>query len=239
MASKFSLYDFIAVVVPGVFLLWALGTFANIAPLRSALPLTGGIAEASVLVVVGYIVGLMLQGLSQRVTEKALLWWWGGFPSARWLLPGDGYFTPAFKKELSAGIRARFGGHLDIEREPGAPRDETMKRNQEIFYRCYRSVEKLSDLPQTFNAQYGLFRALMTTFGLLVMALVGRVLIEYYIGTGLNVQAVIVGGLCMAGVVVSYWRVTKRGEDFARAVYDVFLANYRSAGTAPHGEAKA
>ena len=87
MISKFSLYDFIAAVVPGIFFLWALGALVQIRALQLAVPLVGGIAETSVLIVVGYVVGLLLQGVSQYVTEHALLSWWGGFPSARWLLP--------------------------------------------------------------------------------------------------------------------------------------------------------
>jgi hypothetical protein len=31
---------------------------------------------------------------------------------------------------------------------------------------------------------------------------------------------------CLLGATVSYWRTTKRGEDFALCVYDLFLANF-------------
>jgi hypothetical protein len=100
------------------------------------------------------------------------------------------------------------------------------RRNQEIFYRCYRVVEKLSELPQTFNAQYGLFRSLLTTFALLVLVSVSRLFWLYNSGEGFSLQVALLGGLATAGAVISYWRVTKRGEDFAKSVYDVFLANF-------------
>jgi len=54
--------------------------------LRQALPLAGGSAETSVLIVVGYIIELLLQGVNQLITENLLLSIWGGFPSARYLL---------------------------------------------------------------------------------------------------------------------------------------------------------
>ena len=103
------------------------------------------------------------------------------------------------------------------------PRAEALKRAQEIFYRCYRAVEKASDLPQTFNAQYGLFRALLTTFALLIIVSLWRLGVGYTRGM-VPVPGYFTLGLGIAGAVISYWRVTKRGEDFAKAVYDVFLA---------------
>ena len=89
MLARFGLYDFFANIIPGIFFLWALGTVLEIAKLQQALPLTGGLAETSVLIVVGYLTGLLLQGVSQLVTEPVLKGVWGGFASERWLLPED------------------------------------------------------------------------------------------------------------------------------------------------------
>jgi hypothetical protein len=108
-----------------------------------------------------------------------------------------------------------------------------LKRNQEIFYRCYRSVEKASELPQTFVAQYGLFRALFTTFTLLAMVVGFVMSIEYYREGILGTERGISLLMCAAGATVTYWRVRKRGEDFAKAVYDVFLANHAVNRSAP------
>src|SRR6266568_5935495 len=87
MIARFSLYDFIAVVMPGIFFLWAISTFLGEHLPSSVGPAAGDLAETSVIIVVGYVVGLLLQGLSHKFTEGALLRVWGGFPSARWLLP--------------------------------------------------------------------------------------------------------------------------------------------------------
>lgn len=167
MVSRFDLYDFIAVIIPGIFFLWTAGATAGIPALQNSVPLSGGIAETSVLIVVGYVTGLLLQGISQQITERGLLWWWGGFPSARWLLPDDSRLTRKYKEELAVALRSKFGIELEPAPRREAPNEDAFRRNQEIFYRCYRFVEKLSDLPQTFNAQYGIFRCLLTTFVLL------------------------------------------------------------------------
>src|SRR5713226_8570210 len=108
MLSRFSLYDFIAGVIPGIFFLWSLGTILEVEALRRALPLTGGLAETSVLIVVGYITGLLLQGVSQLITESLLLSIWGGFPSARYLLYENHRLTKEYKTDLNRALNQRF-----------------------------------------------------------------------------------------------------------------------------------
>jgi hypothetical protein len=231
MIARFSLYDFIAVVMPGVFFLWALSAFLGV-PVASGLgPVSGDLAETSVLIVVGYVVGLLLQGLSQRFTEAALLRSWGGFPSARWLLPGDTRFTPAYRKELAEALLSRFAITLREESVEATGRSDAMKRNQEIFYRCYRSVEATSALPETFNAQYGLFRILLTTFFLLGASAAARMAYAFFLGHSLDLRFGSLLSLCVVGALISYWRVAKRAEDFAKSVYDLFLAQSAKAAT--------
>ncbi len=232
MVNRFSLYDFIAVIVPGIFLMWALGSAAGIEALRGTVPLTGGITETSVLIVVGYVVGLLLQALSQQITEGLLLRVWGGFPSARWLLPDDARFSMHYKAELAGALRTRFGIDLAGESANRGSREDQLKRNQEIFYRCYRSVEKLTELPQTFVAQYGLFRALLTTFSLLVLVSIWRALVAYRSVGFVDYQGLLGIGIWAFATVLCYRRVTKRGEDFAKAVFDAFLAHAGPSGKA-------
>jgi hypothetical protein len=227
LLARFGLYDFFANIIPGIFFLWALGTVLGVRDLREALPLTGGLAETSVLIVIGYLTGLLLQGVSQTITERALKWWWGGFPSERWLLAEDERLTAEYKAQLGEAASRRFGLALDLSfpatsRAPG--RKARMKRNQEIFYRCYRSVEKASDQPQTFNAQYGLFRGLLTTFLLLTFISLGLVAHGLWVARSFVPSPHLAfTAASMVGGIISYQRTKKRGEDFAKAVLDVFL----------------
>jgi hypothetical protein len=227
MLARFGLYDFFANIIPGIFFLWALGTVIGIRELREALPLTGGLAETSVIVVIGYLTGLLLQGLSQATTERALKWWWGGFPSERWLLAEDDRLTVEYKAQLGRSVERRFGLVLDVSPPPDtdpAGRKARMKLAHEIFYRCYRSIEKASDHPQTFNAQYGLFRGLLTTFVLLALISSGFALQRMWVSRGFVLSSHLVfAAAALVGAIISYQRTTKRGEDFTKAVLDVFL----------------
>jgi hypothetical protein len=227
--ARFGLYDFFANIIPGIFFLWALAAVVEIPGLRQALPLAGGLAETSVLIVVGYLAGLLLQAVSQLVTERTLRWWWGGFPSERWLLPEDEGLTAEYKTQLSQATNRRFNVALEaapMKDGSKAQRRGRLKRNQEIFYRCYRAVEKASGLPATFNAQYGLFRGLLTTFVLLAIVSLGFVVRERYLtGRFALSPHVSFAAVSVVGGVLCYFRTKKRGEDFAKAVLDVFLVS--------------
>lgn len=217
MSAKFSLYDLVAALMPGILFLWGVSMFSDLIDI----PFTGGLAETSVLVALGYVTGLILQGISQGLTEKILLKIWGGFPSARWLLPDDTKFSKEYKSKIKKAVEDKYSIKADDELST----EEQLKRNQEIFYLCYNAVdkEKLSDRPQIFNAHYGLFRCLLTTFTLLSLFDLGVLLF----GEPQN-KSVICGVLVFAiiGAVVSYFRTKKRGEDFAKSIYDLFLVRF-------------
>ena len=217
MISKFGLYDLIAAVIPGILFLWGVSMFS----VSTDIPLTGGIVETSVLIALGYVTGLILQGIGQGLTEKILLKIWGGSPSARWLLPDDNKFSREYKSKIKKVVEDKYSIKANEEQS----KEAQLKRNQEIFYLCFNAVdkEKLSDRPQIFNAHYGLFRCLLTTFILLFFFDLGVLLF----GEPQN-KSVIYGVLVFAviGVVVSYFRTKKRGEDFAKSIYDLFLVRF-------------
>lgn len=217
MIAKFSLYDIIAAVTPGILFLWGISLMSDVIDI----PLTGGLAETSVLVALGYVTGLILQGISQGLTEKILLKVWGGFPSARWLLPEDDYLGGDYKNKIKKIVEDNYS----LKSDPKQSKEQQLKKNQEIFYLCYNAVdkEKLSDRPQIFNAHYGLFRCLLTTFSLLFLFNLGVLIV----GKSQN-KSILYGFLVLSliGAVVSYFRAKKRGEDFARSIYDLFLVQF-------------
>jgi|SRR6056297_3115473 len=217
MISRFSLYDFIAAVIPGILFLWGISIVAN----SIGIPFKGGLAETSVLVALGYVTGLILQGISQGLTEKILLKAWGGFPSARYLLPDDNKLSKEYKQKIKEIVRVRYSVVSDDDQS----REKQLKKNQEIFYLCYNAVdqENLSDRPQLFNAHYGLFRCLLTTFTLLFLFALSVLLF-----TENQRESIIFGVLVFTiiGAIVSYFRTKKRGEDFAKSIYDLFLVRF-------------
>jgi hypothetical protein len=230
MIPRFDLYDFIANLIPGLVFVWCVQVLAGLAGWHLPLDFAGGLAETSILVALGYITGLLLQGLSQVLVEKHILTHlWKGFPSERWLLPDDEHFSATYKSRLLSLIAKRF----KVTTEPDLPRDcpaerarkLRLKKNRELFYLCYHHVGNDNPRPLTFNAHYGLFRVLLTMFALLaVLSLSGLV----WALMGNRGQATAFGVwtlLFLFSTLISYARCKKRGEDFAQSVFDLFMAS--------------
>lgn len=229
MIAKFNFYDFIANLIPGLVFLWCIGLMAELVGAHLPLDFSGGLAETSILIALGYVVGLMLQAVSERfVQRKILLPKWGGFPSARWLLPEDTHFSKSYKDQLNALIAERFKISTIIESPSGCTDDEArnarLKRAQELFYLCYHYVDNLNPRPQIFNAQYGLFRCLFGLFGLLcvlsIFGIVAALACNSHTAQIFPLLAGLFGVCCW----LSYERCKKRSEDFAQSVYDLFVA---------------
>lgn len=221
MTTRFSLYDFIAVLIPGFLFLWAVSSFSDLVGISVNISLTGGLAETSVLVALAYVTGLLLQGVSQGITEKILTRIWGGFPSARWLLQEDNKLSKSYKEKIFQLVQKKF----NMASDSGGSRDERMKKNQEIFYLCYNAVDKakMSERPQLFNAQYGLFRCLLTSFCLLLLL---GIVIFIASKSGAGGKAFALLSFSFIGAVISYFRAKKRGEDFAKSIYDLFIVGF-------------
>lgn len=226
MVNRFSLYDFIAVVMPGMFLLWSVKFLVDSPVIQNSIPSSGGLAETSILVVLGYIVGLLIQGISFEITEKLLLRLWGGWPGQRWLNQDDKKFTSCYKEDLYHAILIKFGIKYGESSPTNKTQEELSKLNLEVFFRCYRSIEKLSDTCQVFNAQYGLFRSLLTIFFIVGAISIWKLISFHCLSHELNIEALMFFVLSIIGIPITYLRVTKRGEDFARLVFDLFLVNF-------------
>lgn len=229
MIAKFNLYDFIANLVPGLTFLWALERLGKLVGWDSPFPMSGQLAEASVLIILSYVTGLMLQALAERVTEKKVLFRiWGGFPSARWLLPEDAKFSPAFKQRILDLVIERFkvATTPDIPEgtTPEKQRDLRLKKNQELFYLCYNYVDNLNPRPQIFNAQYGLFRCLLTTFALLCALSILFGLWNCLYQSPTPGKFLLLAATFAALTWLAYVRCQKRGEDFAKSIYDLFVS---------------
>jgi|SRR5579859_6257452 len=229
MVAKFNLYDFIANLIPGLVFLWCIGLLAALMNAHLPLDFSGGLAETSILIALGYVAGLMLQAVSERfIQRKFLLPKWGGFPSARWLLPEDTHFSKSYKDQLSTLIAERFKVSTAIEAPSGSTEAEArtarLKKAQELFFLCYHYVDNLSPRPQIFNAQYGLFRCLIGVFAMLcvlsILGMASALICERHTAYLFLLLAALFGGCgCL-----SYGRCKKRSEDFAQSVYDLFIA---------------
>ena len=229
MIPRFDLYDFIANLIPGLVFLWCVEALAGLMGWHLPLDFAGGLAETSILVALGYITGLLLQGLSQGLVEKRILKpLWKGFPSERWLLPDDEHFSADYKERLLSLIADRFKIATEPDLPPNCPADRArelrLKKNRELFYLCYHDVGNANPRPLAFNAQYGLFRCLLTMFGLLAVLSVAGLVWTLVANRGRATAFGLWALLFVVSAWIAYARCKKRGEDFAQSVFDLFTA---------------
>jgi hypothetical protein len=229
MLAKFNLYDFIANLIPGLVFLWCISLIAALLGAHLPIDLSGGLAETSILVALGYVAGLLLQAASERfVQRKFLLPKWGGFHSARWLLPEDTHFSKAYKDQLNTLLAERFKISMTLETPSGCAetegRNTRLRKAQELFSLCYHYVDNLSPRPQIFNAQYGLFRCLFGLFALLgalsILGIIVALIAERHTAHLLLLLSALFGTASW----LSYERCEKHSEDFAQSVYALFVA---------------
>jgi len=235
MLQKLGPYEFLATLIPGLAFISAVSWLAQFFGYSPILPISSTIGETSALIAWSYIVGLLLQGIAEGVVEKIVLAATRGYPSWRWMIEGGEGFTPEHTIRLKEAIQDYFGEPSEPTVPANATRQQILdgqrKKYQELFYLCFNLVEqkKLSDRPLAFNAHYGLFRALLT-FTLILLPLFGWALAFRWAevckahAVGLF-QLILL--LLVVTAAVSYSRMAKRGEDFAKSVYDLFFSYYR------------
>ncbi len=233
MIPRFDLYDFLANLIPGLVFLWCVQALAGLMGWHLPLDFAGGLSETSILFALGYITGLLLQGLSQGLVEKHILKpLWKGFPSERWLLPDDDHFSADYKKRLLTLIAHRFPVATEPDIPPNCAPDYArslhLKKNRELFYLVYHAVGQSSPQPLTFNAHYGLFRSLLTMFALLAVLSLAGLLWALLAGSSRETAFGRWTALFLVCSVIAYARCKKRGEDFAQSVFNSFMA--RAAG---------
>jgi len=235
MLHKLGPYDFLANLMPGLAFLWAIQWLCQFFGGPTLLPVAGSLAETSILIAWGFLAGLLLQGIAQGIVEKEILAISGGFPSARLLSDGDPGLSPEYRIRLKEAIADYF--QVPVEPTVGKTTSEKeekkvrLKRYQELFYLCYNLVEqkKLSDRPLAFNAQYGLFRGLFT-LSLILLVLFGLAVVLRWDVVSVQGSRGLFSWITLflfGASFISFLRMRKRGQDFARSVYDLFFTYYR------------
>jgi hypothetical protein len=229
MIGKFNLYDFLADLLPGLLVLWCLEQLLKVRGVTLPIVFSGNLAEASMLIVFGFIAGLFLQRLGERLMDPVLKWLWQGFPSGRWLLPDNTEYP--FKARVIELVSKRFGVVPEADAPAGLSAEEIKKRrivtNQAIFYLCYNYIDqhKLSERPLIFNAQYGMFRGLLTAFVIILILSVGLLWKFWANDWRSNLMSMISTFLLIPLIWLAYAGCKKRGENFARSIYDLFVTS--------------
>lgn len=214
--DKLSLYDFIAVLMPGIFFLICTEMIFNFASSEFVIPEGNNFSLLLLLIVFGYITGILLQGLSQTITDRILKLFWKGQLSEKCLMDNNQFLSDDYKKIFWEKVQQKLNRSKPTGNEQGI-----RKNNREIFSLVVKLVEreKHGDKNQIFIAQFSFFRSLLTVFSILLSFLV----LKYFNYDNFTRIEMMILVFSVIGLLISYSGVKRRNEDFVRATLDAFI----------------
>lgn len=162
MSDKFSYYDFIANIVPSVFLLWGL----SITPIRDVVQLNvdGAFTEGILFLVLAYVLGLVLQSLAKVTIEPLVkrVFWKGFFFSQVCLLKSSNHIKEPLRTtvlqwaEQQGGISDELLKNLDGESVEAHDVSHLIYRKADAYTTDNGQAQKA----HTQNNLYSLYRDL-------------------------------------------------------------------------------
>jgi hypothetical protein len=223
LTERFTVYDVFAVLVPGtVFLLLLAGTLRYLVGI-TAIEWTGGIGDATVLVVAGYATGVLLQAIGDAVTgSKPWRRWRGGPARVKLLLAEPGRFSEELRVEVLEALVARYG-------ELPPPTDESYERRlREVTYRAFKHVRAGDPTVDRLLAEHHQMRAFMVGFVILaVIAIVSSPLPGPHPCVTHAGAAITYGTLAL----LLFRRMEKKDTDMANHVLARFIDDTTRSGT--------
>jgi hypothetical protein len=241
VANRFNFYDFLGYIIPGSFvavlLVYAIGAICGDAALF--LKYASGVGETIIFLVLGYLIGHLIQARGKQIEDKEKKSW-GGFFSVRFLKENDLHYMPDYKKLLKENAAQHFDLSVDLSGE-GITDEMKDHRYQDIFDLCYEfDIQKgISRQVDTHNAIYGMFRGMLAVreIGIALASIVTLrniiVMANYWfakaqVNYDLEIPNLIIGVAILAFFITIGPFLQKRLEQVARrfadSVYRSFLA---------------
>jgi len=220
MSDKFSQYDFIANIVPGIFALFLISTLNN--NLASALfqnTITGSI----VFFIVAYVTGVIIQLFSLIFVEIPikLVFWRGKFYSCICLIKESGCLAESFRKKVLNFAKKE----LKISRNElsifDSDKDFSLKAT-DLSHLIYKEIdaktknEKTAEKAHLHNNYYSLLRGLTLVFLVLFITLI--LLIFNNINYKSNLWYLVTFFAFMT-VLLLYWATKDRGEQYVKGLF--------------------
>lgn len=214
MTERFTVYDIFAVLVPGiVFDVLLVLTLQRLTCAR-VFDWQGGFGDATVLAVVGYATGSVLQAVGSAITQSDR---WrkrvGNMASVEFLLPQSTRLSPDFKVEIVAALQRHYG------ELPQPDETEYIHRLREKVQRAYRQVRVSDPLLDRFRAETDQMRAHAVGLILLSLVTVGSI----FLGSVRSVWehlAWIIGYGVLA--FIAFWRMKDKDRAFAYHLWPRF-----------------
>lgn len=227
MTDKFSQYDFVANIIPGIFSLFLFSKFFQEI---SILVFDNVLADSLVFIVVAYVVGLLIQFVSQPLVEVPLKFiFWRGFFYSEICLIKSSKILSEFTRDIilkfaakSLKVSRKKINVLEMKSEVNWKnrQDPVFSNAREISHGIYRMIDSMSNdndsakKAHMHNSYYSLFRGLTMVFIALLVLLVFR---------GVNEHLIVrFAGWIMLDlfvIAIFFWGTKERAERYIKGLF--------------------
>lgn len=225
MKEKFTYYDFLANIIPGFFLVWALNSISDKFIFGNV------VTESLMFIILAYVLGLIIQYFSKYSIESLVKWlsWKGTFFSNIFLIKDAKKCTELARKRYLDIVKSRFGFNnkdlkiLDTKNIFDKKNKIKLKKAEDISYSIYRAVDGytydrgIAKKAHAQNNYYSLFRGLSLSFlfiGLLFSVLIYK---SIHFQTFHNI---IYLSLSFLFFIIFLIRTKERGELYVRGLFE-------------------
>jgi hypothetical protein len=215
LQDRFTVYDVFAVLVPGAVFLYLLSFTLNRTAGIRIFDWTGGVGDATLLVIFGYAAGTLLQGTGSLLLEEIWLKSRKGKPMATMLMPNSKKHSEDFRSEVLTALNKLYG-------KPPFDEKDTRYRGEleERTYRAWKTVAPGDPQAQRFQAEAHAMRAFAVAFFLLFLITLLSPVIGCFIGGGTSnlITSVSLAIIYVLLFVAALWRMEDKSVTFARHV---------------------
>lgn len=198
MKKDLTFYEFVALIIPSVVLLFSLNFILTLKGNKSFFDFSN-IGESIIFLCFSYALGHIIQGIG-NIFENLLWKCFGGMPT-KWLLKPNRFKQRILDMKMTEKVKEK------IETDYGSISNET-DYGLIIYDKLFQ--KKLTDRIDIFNGNYSLFRGLSITF----------IVLFAYLVIDKNHQFGLVFAFCGF---ISVRRMIRFGKHYAQEIYRTFL----------------
>ncbi|VVB98834.1 Uncharacterised protein [uncultured archaeon] len=231
MQDKFSYYDFIANIIPGILILWGLN-FASMTSRLLQKATTNNIAtDTLTFIVLAYILGLAIQFLAKNSIEILLkhIFWKDTFFSELYLIKEANLCFESTREKILEYATNKFGyskKQLNVLNTKNIFANKTklnlaMGLSQQIYRSldAYTSDNSLAQKAHLQNIKYSMFRGISLAF--FVLSII--ILLENIVGLGLAMKYFILPCIFFIGFLLFFIITKQRGELYIKGLFNTIF----------------
>lgn len=198
MKKDLSYYEFVALVIPSVVLLFSINYILTLRGSGTLFDFSK-IGESIIFLCFSYALGHIVQGVGNYL-ERIIWKYYGGMPT-KWLLKANRFQKRLLDSNITDKVKVKINADY-------AEINEDMDYGLLIYNKLFQ--KKLTERIDVFNGNYSLLRGLSVTF----------ITLSVYLFTSYDYK---LGLICLGCFFISLNRMIRFGEYYAKEIYRAYI----------------